>query len=169
MIEAQMTSDASAAFKGCSFCAGRGCAACDGERSKALSKLQTDIDRRDGTAKQKIKDKIDQVNPPPSQPVETSEAAADKIKSNVRNDRGKVYRVILSRGSRGATDQEIQEILGMDGNTQRPRRVELEAANLIRRKRDEKGKLIKRRTKGGGTAQVWIIVPGVYPDPWIER
>ncbi len=62
---------------------------------------------------------------PPSVPVATSEEAAEKIKPDTKVLRGMVFGFILGRGSYGATDQEIEDALGIDGNTERPRRWEL--------------------------------------------
>ena len=38
---------------------------------------------------------------------------------------------LISQGVNGATDEEIQDALGMEGNTERPRRVELIEAGLV--------------------------------------
>lgn len=63
---------------------------------------------------------------------ETRAEAARAIRPTATARREKVLRFIVSRGVRGATDLEVQEALAMDGNTQRPRRVELVAAGLVK-------------------------------------
>ena len=45
--------------------------------------------------------------------------------------RATIWRWLLERGERGATDEEGQDALGMEGNTYRPRRVELQEAGLV--------------------------------------
>jgi hypothetical protein len=51
----------------------------------------------------------------------------------------------------GMTDDELQQKLGMDGNTERPRRGELEKAKLI------KDSGITRYTRKRRLAIVWVI------------
>ncbi len=159
----------------CEVCAGDGCLFCNGERVKLTEQLQREIDciQREGqkvsvATKRQIARAIDRLNPAPSQPVETSEAAATKIKGKVRYDRKRVFNLIKSFGTIGATDDHIQYALGMNGNTQRPRRLELEAAGLIKRLRNDKGKLEKRRTRSGGDGMVFVAIPGKDPKPWTE-
>ena len=78
-----------------------------------------------------------QVESAPHSGSETSRAAA-------------VYRFILARREHGATDCEVQDGLGMAGNTQRPRRQELEKSGLIV-KTDR-----TRATSSGRQAAVWV-------------
>ena len=60
----------------------------------------------------------------------TSKAAADAAKPNANTMR----RALLDwlRANRPATDEQMQRGTGMDGSTQRPRRVELARAGFIR-------------------------------------
>ena len=88
-------------------------------------------------------------NPPHSGPP-TSQAAAEAIRPNAATLRARVLRYIEARGERGATDEEIQNNLGMAGNTQRPRRKELQEAGLIR----DSGRT--RKTSSGREAVVWV-------------
>lgn len=82
---------------------------------------------------------------------DTSVAAAEAIEPTAATLRMAVLGVIAARGS--ATDEEIQTELGIPGNTQRPRRVELcEAGRVV-----DSG--MRRRTKSGRLAVVWIIKP----------
>ena len=62
---------------------------------------------------------------PPAVAVATSIAAADAIKPCAATLRRRVFEYIRDQGRTGATDEECQVALGMAGDTQRPRRVEL--------------------------------------------
>lgn len=55
----------------------------------------------------------------------TSIAAAEKVLPRTGSLKRKVYEYILSQGMRGATDQEIEKTLQIEGNTVRPSRVGL--------------------------------------------
>jgi hypothetical protein len=55
----------------------------------------------------------------------TSIAAAQKILPKTGSLRRKVYEYILNEGLRGATDQEMETTLNIDGNTIRPTRISL--------------------------------------------
>ena len=55
----------------------------------------------------------------------TSIAAAQKVLPKTGSLRRKVYEYILGQGLRGATDQEIEKTLGIEGNTVRPTRISL--------------------------------------------
>lgn len=81
---------------------------------------------------------------------ETSKEAAEAIEPKVSALQGMVLKYIQSKGLLGATDQEVQTALGMTGNTQRPRRRELEIMRLIV---DTK---ITRKSASGRNATVWI-------------
>jgi len=82
---------------------------------------------------------------------DTSVAAAGAIEPTAATLRMAVLGVIAATG--GATDEEIQAALGLAGNTQRPRRVELcEAGRVV-----DSG--VRRPTKSGRQAAVWIIKP----------
>lgn len=80
----------------------------------------------------------------------TSYAAAGAMVPDVATVREEVYQDIVSQGERGRTDEETQIALGMTGNTQRPRRIELQAA----------GRVVKtnrtRLTTRGRQAVVWV-------------
>ena len=70
-------------------------------------------------------------DPPSQRHSETSRAAAANIAPEAGTLRAKVLAFIVTAGENGATDQEIQDGLGMDGNTERPRRRELEKGGFI--------------------------------------
>jgi transcription initiation factor IIE alpha subunit len=55
----------------------------------------------------------------------TSIAAAQKVLPKTGSLRRKVYEYILKQGLRGATDQEIEKSLQIEGNTVRPTRISL--------------------------------------------
>lgn len=55
----------------------------------------------------------------------TSIAAAQKVLPKTGSLRRKVYEYILNQGLRGATDQEMELSLHIDGNTIRPTRISL--------------------------------------------
>lgn len=69
---------------------------------------------------------------PPHNGTPTSQAAAEAIKPNAGTLRAMVLEYLESCGERGATDEEMQRALQLPGNTQRPRRQELEKMGLIR-------------------------------------
>lgn len=80
----------------------------------------------------------------------TSIAAARDIEPATHTLRAQVLAHIRSSG--GATDEEIQTALGMEGSTQRPRRVELIRQGLIR----DSGR--KRLTSSRRQAVVWEAI-----------
>jgi hypothetical protein len=82
---------------------------------------------------------------------ETSREAAALIEPQRVTLRARVYAFIDLHGSDGATDEEIQEALGMNPSTERPRRVELVEAGRIR----DSGRT--RRTKANRRAVVWVV------------
>lgn len=86
---------------------------------------------------------------PPHSGSETSRAAAESIKPNAGTLRAMVLEFIEAQGERGATDDEIQRALGMEGNTERPRRQELEKMGLIWATDKT------RETSSGRQATVW--------------
>lgn len=80
----------------------------------------------------------------------TSLQAAEKIKPSKAKLQIQVYEFIKSKGSFGATDEEAQLTLGMQGSTQRPRRIELQVAGKI----VDSGRT--RATMSGRSATIWI-------------
>lgn len=85
----------------------------------------------------------------------TSKAAAIGIEPKAGTKRAKVLEYLRSCSAQGATDEEMQQCIPMSPNTQRPRRVELLAAKLIK----DSGRT--RKTVGGDDAVVWVAVMGV--------
>lgn len=80
----------------------------------------------------------------------TSKKAAEEIRQPVTTLRARVLSTLLSKGP--STDEEMQDYLGMNPSTQRPRRIELQRAGLVR----DSGK--KRNTRSGRLATVWETV-----------
>ena len=79
---------------------------------------------------------------------QTSVAAAESIKPDASTLRERVYRCILTCGP--ITDEGIQAALAMDGNTERPRRVELERLRRICQQGTKK-------TSKGREAAAWVV------------
>ena len=70
---------------------------------------------------------------------------------------------LLEASPAGATDHEMQLVLGMDASTQRPRRRELQMAGHIR----DSGK--KRLSPGGDPCTVWELGTGEKPVKAISK
>lgn len=83
---------------------------------------------------------------------ETSRAAAQSIASVSGRDRQRVL-AYLTEHKDGATDEALGEALGLQGNTLRPRRRELEQAELIK----DSGRYAL--TRSGRKAVLWILSP----------
>ena len=79
--------------------------------------------------------------------IESVDAAIANM-PNRESQRGRVLAFLEEYG--GHTDEQIQDALGMDPNTQRPRRVELARAGLIK-------KVGVARTRSGRSAAVWGV------------
>lgn len=86
----------------------------------------------------------------------TSREAAKSIRPSAKHLRERVYAVIKSCGEYGATDEEIQKALGMEGNTERPRRRELEIEGRISKIRLGPDIYSMRVTESGRYATVWV-------------
>lgn len=81
---------------------------------------------------------------------ETSKAAAGKMTTAATTQAARVYAFIVQRGLEGATDQEIQDGLGLTGDSERPRRRGLQKIGLI----NDSGKT--RKSPAGRDSVVWI-------------
>lgn len=79
---------------------------------------------------------------------ETSKSAARAIEPRRNILRKQVYDILLATPS-GLTDEEIQTMTGMEGSTQRPRRVELVESGAV----VDSG--LTRATRSGRQATVW--------------
>lgn len=80
---------------------------------------------------------------------QTSRDAAVDIREHAHKQRARVLAFLASRGAHGATDQEIEQALGMVGNSVRPRRGELLESGCL----EDSG--TTRKTVSGRNATVW--------------
>jgi len=87
--------------------------------------------------------------PPFARTSTTSRAAAESL-TDTAASRARVFKAIRACGSYGATDQELQLSLHMDGNAERPRRWELVNMGKIR---DSGARRLNRSKRN---AVVWI-------------
>ena len=92
--------------------------------------------------------------PPFVQGSETSREAAKQMRKSAPRMRKLVWEYMLMQRERGCTDEEAQRALGMDGSTQRPRRIELCKKGMVRRTAS------KRPGRSGKLAAVWAVAPG---------
>lgn len=96
---------------------------------------------------------------PAHNPRPTARAAAERIAPQTVTLRQLVLDYLRGRGCQGATDWEMQAALGMDGNTQRPRRQELQTRGLVRDSHQ------RRATDSGRMAIVWEVNPNPTANP----
>lgn len=87
----------------------------------------------------------------PVSPTVTQEQAAARIKWRVTGMRQTIYRMIKEAGERGATDDEIQRALDIEGSTERPRRRELEIAGHI-----VNAEKVRANSRGNNET-VWVV------------
>lgn len=84
----------------------------------------------------------------------TSEGPLAKKERNLNRNQARVWKCIKQEGRDGATDKEIQQVLNMPGDSQRPRRRELERLGLIHEARfSRKGQ------------RVWLAVEAAVNRP----
>jgi len=86
----------------------------------------------------------------------TSEAAAVSVLETKDTQRARVFAAIVRAGRAGRTDAELQAELGLSGNSERPRRRELQMLHCIVEARDAHGQAIRRCTATTRRAVVWI-------------
>lgn len=86
----------------------------------------------------------------PHSDADTSRAAAKQIVSQLQHLEARVFGFLNQRGAAGATAQEIEDGLKMDGSTVRPRLVTLRARGLV------KDSGLRRRTHSLRKAVVWV-------------
>lgn len=86
----------------------------------------------------------------PGDAAPTQRLAAIQAMPRTGTARRRVLDFIRVAGDAGATDEEIQQGLGMNPSTQRPRRVELVEGHWIK----DSGRT--RRTDSGMAAVVWV-------------
>jgi predicted transcriptional regulator len=81
----------------------------------------------------------------------TSLAAYEKSRPKFGSNRARVYQYILDKQEYGATDQELQQVLNLSGDTLRPARLSLLKENLIY----DSGKT--RQNANGNECIVWVV------------
>lgn len=86
----------------------------------------------------------------PHQNTDTSFAAAVAMTPKAQTLRKQVHECIIALS--GATDEQVQKTLKMPGNTERPRRRELELLGMV------KDSGLRRPTDSGKQAIVWEAV-----------
>jgi hypothetical protein len=80
----------------------------------------------------------------------TSKIAAKRMEKKVDAQRERVFQHIDTSDALGATDQEMQDALGLSSQSEGPRRVELWKADRIRDSERT------RKTRAGNPAVVWV-------------
>lgn len=86
-------------------------------------------------------------------PNQCSLDAAKSVEPDTNKQRLRIHNFLFSWFKvRGATDEELQDLLQMNPNTERPRRVELVRMGLVR----DSG--LTRTTRSGRKATVWVAV-----------
>ena len=95
--------------------------------------------------------------PPFQRHSDTSRQAAIAIIEHTSTLRARTYRFIKSRGTHGATDEEIITASGMAPNTIRPRRVELSQPYKDQPPLVEDSRR-RRNTSSGRLAIVWVAL-----------
>lgn len=80
------------------------------------------------TERSRYADFVERSIVPPSEPVDTSEAAAQAIQPAARSIRETVFDYVASQGDRGATCGELCDALDLNASTARPRLRELEGS-----------------------------------------
>lgn len=91
-------------------------------------------------------------DPPAQSHSPTSVAAAEQAEPNAGTQRARLLQYLRGIAPHGMTDEQLQDDLAMNPSTQRPRRVELVRAGLVK----DSGKT--RATTSGRKAVVWVAV-----------
>ena len=87
---------------------------------------------------------------------QTSRAALASVADELNDMQAQVAQFIASQGRSGATDEEIIAATGMNPSTVRPRRGELAKMGRISVATDERGAPVRRPTRSGRLANVWV-------------
>lgn len=88
---------------------------------------------------------------------DTSRTAAERSRRVAPKHRALVLHLIESRGADGATDEEIENVLGLKHQTVSARRNDLANLGVVR----DSGQ--RRPTESGCPATVWVLGPGYEP------
>ncbi len=92
----------------------------------------------------------DRSRPIPNAAHGTSRSTSSRAKADPHSLSDRLLRFIQERGTRGATDAEIQDALELDGNSEQPCRVDLEKRGYI----FDSGRT--RKTQSGRSATIWV-------------
>lgn len=79
-------------------------------------------------------------------------------------DRERIMQYIIAQGLRGATDGEMQDALGIPGDTQRPRRDELAASGAIRLNGQH-----RKSPHSNSPLQIWVAAWDKIAAPPTEK
>lgn len=91
-----------------------------------------------------------QLHFPPHNGIDTSILAAARVSSRSHQDEARLLAFIKERGATGATDCEICERFGWNGDYERPRRWKWSKDGVIVRSNT------KRPTSTGSLARAWV-------------
>lgn len=95
---------------------------------------------------------------PPHNGTPTSREAAESMRDHVNRLRKVVLDAFREAGSRGLTCDELEVITDLSHQCASPRMIENARAGLIVEARDADGEPVRRRTRSGRAAQVWVAV-----------
>lgn len=96
-------------------------------------------------------------NGPKVDTQQTSREALESIQDALPNQEQEVRDFIASR-AQGATDDEVEEGCGLSHQSASARRNGLMRKGKVRVMLDGKGKPVKRATRSGRAALVWVVV-----------
>jgi hypothetical protein len=131
---------------------------CDGQQGKVeavYSRQEFEADRFALSGREDVPMLMSGLVP---ETLDTSAAAAGSVIDTKAAQRAEVEEVIVGARAAGQTDDAVQAALDIDGNSERPRRWELWKLGRITLLRDADGNPIKRRTRSGRLAVVWVAV-----------
>jgi hypothetical protein len=93
---------------------------------------------------------------PPSEPVATSEEAAASIAPHLQPLQERVMAAFVAVGDDGLIDDELEVATGLRHQTASARRRELYLLGRLAYKRDSAGNKVRRRTRSGRWAFVFV-------------
>lgn len=112
---------------------------------------------------------------PPHNGTTTSRAAADGARGHAHADRVRILAYLVAQGDHGATREEIEAALTMNGNTVRPRVAELLREERIWHRFGQEEPLLTepgntRPTRSGDPASVLVAtLAGICADVEVRR
>ena len=93
---------------------------------------------------------------PPHVAAPTSREAAESVREHVSRLRAIVLNAFKAAASRGLTCDELEQETGLSHQCASPRQIELARLGLIVEARDGEGNVMRRKTRSGRPAAVWI-------------